>query len=93
MNNYVYPYRAMLDTLLSYGEEAKTSHLESEMFYKDTTGAMEDKGAEGENEGFQDRYRFCKENKNIEMMGRLHHNMFQQEKLLLNKVDINIILS
>ena len=93
MNNCVHPYRAMLETLLSYGEEAKTSHLESELFYKDTADAMEDMGAEGENEGFQDRYQFCKENKNIEMMGRLHHDMFQQEKLLLNKVDINIILS
>ena len=93
MNNYVYPYRAILETLLSYGEEAKTSHLESELFYKDPAGAMEDMAAEGENEGFQDRYQFCKESKNIEMMGRLHHDMFQQEKLLLNKVDINIILS
>ena len=26
-------------------------------------------------------------------MGRLHHDMFQQERLVLNKVDINIILS
>ena len=33
MNNYVYPYRAILETLLSYGEEAKTSYLESELFY------------------------------------------------------------
>ena len=25
-------------------------------------------------------------------MGRLHHDMFQQDKLLLNKVDMNIVL-
>ena len=32
-----YPYRAM-ETLLSYGNDAKTSQLTSAMFYKDTAG-------------------------------------------------------
>ena len=27
------------------------------------------------------------------MMGRLHHDMFQQEKLLLSKTDINVVLT
>ena len=40
-----------------------------------------------------DRHDFCKESKTIDMIVRLHHNMFQQEKLLLNKVDININLT
>jgi len=30
-----YPYRPMLETLLSYGEDAKKSQLTSELFYKD----------------------------------------------------------
>ena len=30
-----YPYRAMIETLLSYGEDAKTSQLTSALFYKD----------------------------------------------------------
>ena len=38
MNNRIYPYRAMLETLLSYGSDAKSSHLESELYYKDTAG-------------------------------------------------------
>ena len=52
MNNYIYPYRAMLETLLSYGKEAKFSYLECELYYKDTAGAMEDMKAKSENEGF-----------------------------------------
>ena len=92
-DNYMYPYRAMLETLLSYGKEAKSSHLECELYCKDTAGAMEDMDAKGENEGFLERYKYCKESNTIEMMGRIHHDMFQQEKLLLNKVDINITLS
>ena len=55
MNNYIYPYRAMPETLLSYGKEAKSSHLECELYYKDTTGAMEDMDAKGENEKFLER--------------------------------------
>ena len=31
-----YPYRAMIEALLNYGEEAKTSKLSTAMFYKDT---------------------------------------------------------
>lgn len=54
MNNYIYPYRAMLETLLNYGKEAKSSHLECELYYKDTAGAMEDMKVNSENEGFSE---------------------------------------
>ena len=53
----------MLETLLSYGEDAKSSHLESELYYKDTAGAMEDMKADGKNEGFSERYDYCKNSK------------------------------
>ena len=33
-----YPYRAMLETLLNYREEAKPSQLSMSLFYKDTPG-------------------------------------------------------
>jgi len=36
-----YPYRAMLETLLSYGEDSKKSQLTSALFYKDTAGRMD----------------------------------------------------
>ena len=36
-----YPYRTMIETLLNYGEEAKTSQLSMAMFYKDTPGKMD----------------------------------------------------
>jgi len=36
-----YPYRAVLETLLSYGEDAKTSQLTSALFYKDQAGVMD----------------------------------------------------
>jgi len=36
-----YPYRAMLETLLSYGQDAKTSQLTSVLYYKDSAGNMD----------------------------------------------------
>ena len=36
-----YPYRAMIETLLSYGEDAKSSQLTSALFYKDQAGTMD----------------------------------------------------
>jgi len=36
-----YPYRAMLETLLTYGEDAKKSQLSAELFYKDDAGEMD----------------------------------------------------
>lgn len=37
-----YPYKCMFETLLSYGSETKTSQLTSQLFIKDTPGALDD---------------------------------------------------
>ena len=93
MSNQIYPHRAMLETLLSYGKEAKSSHLECELYCKNTARAMEDMTVKTGNEGFAERHEYCKDNQTIDMIGRIHHDMFQQDKLLLNKVDISVTLS
>jgi len=36
-----YPYRAILETLLSYGEDAKKTQLTSALYYKDAAGQMD----------------------------------------------------
>jgi len=36
-----YPYRAMMETLLSYGEDAKSSQLTSALYYEDQPGRMD----------------------------------------------------
>ena len=36
-----YPYRAMLETLLQYGPEAKQTQLTALLYYKDTSGEMD----------------------------------------------------
>ena len=36
-----YGYKAVIETLLSYGKDAKNTHLQSALFYKDTSGKMD----------------------------------------------------
>ena len=50
-----YPYRAYLETLLSYGPAAKESYLTAAMWYKDTAKHMEDHQL---NKGFKSRQKW-----------------------------------
>ena len=92
-----YPYRAMLETLLSYGEEAKTSQLSMSLFYKDTPGKMDSVNPVADdadaNLGLKARYAFTKSSNTVDMMGPIHSDIFFQERLLLNGVNLRIRLN
>ena len=53
-----YPYKAMIQTLLKYGNEAKQSQLTSQMYVFDTPNAMDDADLEGQNVGLYSRSKF-----------------------------------
>ena len=87
-----YPYRAMIETLLNYGEDAKSSQLTMAIFYKDTPGKMdavnpvaEDAGA---NMGLKARYAFTKQSRMVDMIGPIHSDIFFQDRLILNGVNL-----
>ena len=40
---------------------------------------------ECENEGCTERYGYCKASKTIDMIGRIHHDMFQQENTFIKQ--------
>ena len=86
-----YPYRAMIESLLNYGEEAKTSQLSMSMFYKDTAGKMgivNPLAADDEaNLGLKVRYELTKESHRVDMMGLIHSDIFFQDRLMLNGVN------
>jgi hypothetical protein len=85
-----YPYRAYLETLLSYGPSAKESYLTAAMWYKDTFGHMDDK--DGDNKGLQTRQKATMASKQITMIGRPHLDLCFQDRLMLNGVDIKMRL-
>ena len=87
-----YPFRAYVDTLLSYGAEAKTTQLTSQLWYKDTAGHMDATTADGGNTGLVERRRHISESRVVDMMGRLHVDLFLQDRFLLNGVSVKIRL-
>lgn len=90
-----YPFVAMIETLATYGSDAKKSQLTAGLFYKDTAGKMDegDPNATTPNKGLQSRYNFIKESSIVEMMGPLHSDFFKQDRLLLNGVGLRIRLN
>ena len=84
-----YPYRAYIETALSYGSDAKETKLTSQLWYKDTAGRMDSAALADDNTakaGFKSRRHV------VEMMGRLNVDMLLQDRFLLNGVDVKIRL-
>ena len=87
-----YAYQAYIQTLLSYSPAVKESQLESAFFYADTAGHFNE--VEGErNKGMVKRKALSAESKTLDMMGRLHSDIFHQGKYLLNYLDVRVKLS
>ncbi|GFW25039.1 uncharacterized protein F54H12.2 [Trichonephila clavipes] len=75
-----YPYRSYIETLLNHGYDSKTSQLTAELFYKDS------------DDGLKKRTKFFKESATVDMIGCIHSDLFHQDRLLLNLVDLKIKL-
>ena len=86
----MYPYRAYIETLFSYGPAAKESQLTGAMWYKDTPGQQDKRTTN--NKGFKSRKGLTALSKSVQMIGKLHLDLFCQDKCLLNHADLKIKL-
>ena len=80
-----YPYRAILETLLSNGEDAKKTQLTSGLYYKDAAGQMDTVALRDDddvvpNEGLVKRSQHTNQSRVVDMMGRLHADIFFQDR-------------
>ena len=91
-----YPYRAMIETLLSYDRGAKTSQLTASMFMKDTAGKMDNVNSKADdhdtNLGLKKRRQLIKGSRIVDMIGPIHGDIFFQDKHLINGVDVKVKL-
>ena len=85
-----YAYRAYLETLLNYGKAAKDSQLTASLWCPDDAGSMD--SIDNANANFVKRKRLSEKSENIDLVGRLHSDLFFQEKLLLNGIDLRLKL-
>lgn len=84
-----YPYRAYLETALSFGSDAKQSQLATELWYKDTALSS---SSPATNAGYQERKKRVARSRPVHMMGRLHSDLFFQDRHLINNVDLHVRL-
>ena len=69
------PYKAMIKTLLNFGEDAKKTHLRSQLFIKDTSGHINDTDPPGANTGLFQRARYIASSKTVDLQGPIFHDL------------------
>ena len=82
-----YPYKAIFDIFFSNAEE---DSLQPQFFYKDTAGFADDAACKtGGNAGLFDRHLLTNEGSVVDMEGQIYMDVYQQERYVLNGVQIN----
>ena len=84
-----YPYRAYLETLLNYGKDAKESQLNTCGYYKEGAPNFHFSAANG-NEGLRKRRNLISRSKTVDLIGRIHSDIFTQDRYMLNGVDLRL---
>src|SRR6185436_17838974 len=93
--NNTYAYRAYLETVLSYGIEAKTSQLRAAGYYKDAPGHMEEgnpNDAQGRNTGIKARHALFADSRTVELIGKIHGDLFFTERYLPSECSLHVRL-
>lgn len=86
-----YPFKAYIQTLLQYGNDAKSSQLSTQCYYQDTPGHLDDNdGKTGANEGLKFRTKLFSESKKVHMIAPIIHDVFQLNRYILNQSAMNI---
>ena len=92
-SNNCYPYRAFIEAVLNYSDDTLSTQFSAGLFYKDIPGEHESTALDGNNVGFVKRAALTAESRKIDLLEHLHSDLFFQEKLLLNGVDVKIKLT
>ncbi|XP_071950809.1 uncharacterized protein F54H12.2-like [Antedon mediterranea] len=91
-----YSYRALIETLLTYGSDAKNTHLTGGLFHKDTAGKMDvadpTLAENAVNKGLKKRAQYIGGSRFVDLIGPIHCDIFFQDRMMLNGVDVKIKL-
>ena len=90
-----YAHRIILEVLLNYDKEAAESQLGCGLFCTVTAGQMEEMDITADpvlNTGLGTSSERTKTSKTVELQGRIHSDLFNQEKLILNGVELTVKL-
>ena len=89
-SNQLYAYKAYMEAIRQpYNRQ---SFLEAQGFYKDTHGSLNETDPVGANEGFKHRFALFRRSI-VDLEGPLIADIFQQDRLLINGVEMKISLT
>lgn len=83
----LYAYRAILESELNFGEDAKKSFLQGGWYVKDTPF---DKIDTPENNGFLLRSAICQNSSFVECYAKLHCDLFSSDRCLINHTEMRL---
>lgn len=89
-NNQNYAYKAYFENLINFDSSTAGQHLSGVIFKPDTPGHFNDV-REG-NQGASERALLFQPDEEVELVGKLHLDMLNQPKYILNNVDIGLTL-
>lgn len=75
-------YKAYIETLLSYDETSKESHLRAQMYAQDTVGEFGEMAIDGANAGFDTRSKYVAQSQIFDMMGPIAVDFLRADKHL-----------
>lgn len=85
-NNHA--HKAYLYHLLNTTPQTASNYMTSQGFIKDTSSQMESTAAA--NEGFTKRKELTAQSKDLELIGRIRHGIFEQPRFLIDGVDVKL---
>lgn len=85
-----YPYRGVIECLINYNKDTLDTQFSTGLFCKDTSSHMNDTSIEGENQGLVTRGGYTANSSIVELIAPVHADLFFQEKLLLNGIDLSL---
>ncbi len=86
-----YPYRGIIECLFNYGKDTQDTQFSTGLFCKDTGNHMDDASITGDNRGLEIWGGHTTNSRIVELIAPIAHaDLFFQEKLLLNGVDISL---
>ena len=91
-SSMTYPVKSYIEALLNYDKPAKNSHMTMRMWYRDTAGRLDDFTGT-DNSGLNVRRQLTQNSRPVELLGPLHADFFNQDRFLLNNVELRVKLS
>ncbi|KAK3918858.1 hypothetical protein KUF71_011651 [Frankliniella fusca] len=91
-SSMTYPWRAYIEAFLNYDKAAKDTHLQQRMWHEDTAG-HHDSLDSNQNLGLAWRRARTKLSREFEMMGPLHLDICNTDRLLLNNCTLRVKLT